>query len=379
MADNREYKKVANGIYETHSHDGKKEYIATFRCNAQRFNKKNLTKLFNATTLSKAKTTLSDVKAEIRKGNNPFEKISYKKDKKFVDYMNEIIDSKKGEYQKNIKVFSEKHLKSLHKKRLEDISRLDIIEIISKLKEEGYASSYINNVKRYVGFVFNEAMKNDIIQKSPTQFVKGETKAQRDVRTLTNNNLQTAKEFYQAILEIKNFKYRVYFLMILFTCRRMGELLELKWSDIDLDNNTILSRAEITKTKRIQQWSIPQSLLDELHKLRKQYPKDIFIFQSDFVTNVSNGKMPKPVNKTLIGFEKKKFLGNIQSLRDKKFHTHDFRHLGSSLLIELDIHPFTIQEVLSHQNKSITGIYSRATKDKTLEALEKLYDYITKG
>ncbi|WP_442765744.1 tyrosine-type recombinase/integrase [Sulfurospirillum cavolei] len=379
MADNREYKKVANGIYETHSHDGKKEYIATFRCNAQRFNKKNLTKLFDATTLSQAKTALSDVKAEIRKGNNPFEKIPYKKDKKFSDYMNEIIDSKKGEYQTNIRVFNEKHLKSLHKKRLEDISRLDIIEIINKLKEKGYASSYINNVKRYVGFVFNEAMKNDIIQKSPTQFVKGEPKAQRDVRALTNNNLQTAKEFYQAILEIKNFKYSVYFLMLLFTCRRMGELLKLEWTDIDLMDNTIFSRAEITKTKKIQPWSIPQPLLNELRKLRAQYPKDTFIFQSDYVTNISNGKISKPVNNTLISFEKKKLLPKIKSLKNGEFHTHDFRHLGSSLLIELDIHPFTIQEVLSHQNKSITGIYSRATKDKTLEALEKLYDYITKG
>ncbi len=67
---------------------------------------------------------------------------------------------------------------------------------------------------------------------------------------------------------------------LLDTGARLGEMLKLKWQDVDLENRLITTRAENTKTLKQRQVALTQRLYDELTEMsRKQgITKDSLVF-----------------------------------------------------------------------------------------------------
>jgi hypothetical protein len=63
-----------HNIYEVETGDGGKEYLATWTQKGRQYFQKNLTKLYGCNTAKKAETALSEIKALINQGENPFKK-----------------------------------------------------------------------------------------------------------------------------------------------------------------------------------------------------------------------------------------------------------------------------------------------------------------
>jgi integrase len=57
----------------------------------------------------------------------------------------------------------------------------------------------------------------------------------------------------------------------------------------------------------------------------------------------------------------------------RKITVHDARRTCATLLVDLDVHPRVIMQVLRHAEVSVTmEIYSQASSDATREALKRL-------
>jgi integrase len=144
---------------------------------------------------------------------------------------------------------------------------------------------------------------------------------------------------------------------------RMGEILGLRFSDVDLTRKTIHIRNTInfkrelqigTKTKSgIRSISISDFVAKELLKrkeltqLEKEKAGEDYIDQ-DFVVCTKKGK---PLSKSLCD---SLWRSLVKKAGVRKIKFHGLRHSCASLLLSLSIHPKVVQELLGHSSVQIT-------------------------
>src|SRR5699024_8253036 len=177
------------------------------------------------------------------------------------------------------------------------------------------------------------------------------------------------------------------FTTLAYTGLRVGELLALKWDDIDFQECTLrvsktyynLSSKKkdyllhTPKTENsIRTISIDPVVVDLMKEYKLEQDKlkqDNAPFYNDngFIFTTNDG-YPKKLN--LISSRLKRLL-KIAGIK-KNITSHSFRHTHTSLLIEANVHIKEIQERLGHSDISTTmDIYAHITKDIKKEASTK--------
>lgn len=163
-----------------------------------------------------------------------------------------------------------------------------------------------------------------------------------------------------------NIKYRVAILLDIFTGARLGELVGLECSDIDLKNgiininksNQYLSQKVVfTKSPRTESSrrdvAIPDfivSLLEE-YKLWYEEPKSIcgdFWYESDRLFVQDNGK---PIHPSTISIWFEKFVKQIGLL---VINFHGLKHINTTLLIAQQVDVATVSARLGHAQITTT-------------------------
>ena len=193
---------------------------------------------------------------------------------------------------------------------------------------------------------------------------------------------------------IKKSKYRMEFIVALGTGLRIGELVALRWKDIDFSNgilvvNKALSRAykiidgkrkfvieeTIPKTKSsIRKVEIPFNVLEELKKYKKEqdnYKKEFCEIYEDkdfvFANEIGQFIRPDTLNKALSKILKENNMKHI--------NFHALRHTYATRLFERGVPLKTVQKLLGHASIKITAdIYTHVMRTEKIEAVEKLND-----
>lgn len=138
------------------------------------------------------------------------------------------------------------------------------------------------------------------------------------------------------------------------TGMRKGELLKLKWKDIDFENQVITIQALNTKTLKMREVPISDRLKIELEQLLKISLQDL--------------------NSTVFGLlnVKKSFEGarRVANLPDIRFH--DLRHTYATRLISAHIPVAEVARTLGHQQLATTYRYTNQTRESTKRIADAL-------
>ncbi len=113
-----------------------------------------------------------------------------------------------------------------------------------------YSNSYISKIHMLLGNIFNKAMLLGIIDKNPFS-IKGniiKPRSRKPDKKIDALTLEEEQAFRQQLAK-KDYKYKDVFYVLLETGMRIGEVLALKRSDIDFNNNIIHVRRTLTKDK----------------------------------------------------------------------------------------------------------------------------------
>jgi len=144
----------------------------------------------------------------------------------------------------------------------------------------------------------------------------------------------------------------------LHTGMRRGEILNLKWSQIDLDKKVI--RVERTKSGKIRFIPINELLMREF-LLQKQTKSSKFVF-----TNAATGKQFVDIKRAFLGACKR---AGIENLR-----FHDLRHTFASRLVENGVDIITVKTLLGHSSVRITERYLHTQGEQKKKAVETLLE-----
>ena len=182
----------------------------------------------------------------------------------------------------------------------------------------------------------------------------------------------------------KETDYYVYFATLLYTGLRRGELLALRWRNLDLDNDTLTvvetaymlgnGKYMIKEPKTAQSRRsviLPVSLV-ELFKVYRvdqellRIQLGISLNADDFVFIRPDGSPIYPNAITLA------FRRIIKRAGLKDIRIHDLRHTHATLLLKAGVHPKVVSERLGHASIGITlDIYSHVLPGLQEAAAEK--------
>ena len=160
----------------------------------------------------------------------------------------------------------------------------------------------------------------------------------------------------QAMLNrCENTKHRV-ILFILYGCGlRVGELISLRWVDIDRKAGVIqVIQGKGKKDRRVQLYpELTQLLTEYYHEFKHECRGNTYVLRGQFGSKYSQAS----VNQVL------KQLAKKAGIR-RNIHAHLLRHSYATHLLESGIDLRTIQELLGHSSVKVTEIYTHISKKR---------------
>ncbi|MCL4548366.1 MAG: tyrosine-type recombinase/integrase [Bacteroidetes bacterium] len=238
-----------------------------------------------------------------------------------------------------------------------DIRTIDKFMTHTFVRTPRGASLYYRTLKA----AFSKAVLWNYIPENPFKKIKSPKAAKSFPIFISETELQS-------ILDItKEIYMRDLFFTAFYTGMRLGELVNIKWSWIDLKQNQITVKCSeefTTKSKKERIIPFNQSLKIILinHK-----PRIFIIGSDDFIFTDSRG------NKLNEDYVSKKFKEYVRAAKlDDKIHFHTLRHSFASLLVQRGVSLYIIKELLGHEDLATTQIYSHLQQQNLRDAVNLL-------
>ncbi len=237
-------------------------------------------------------------------------------------------------------------------KPIQNIDNQDLINfnndyILQKGLSQSYQNQIINGIKLYFKQVQRSAMDPNLIRRP------------RPEKNLPN---VLSKEEVKAILNaLGNLKHRT-MLSLIYSCGlRRGELLKLKLQDIDSKRNLVLIRQAKGKKDRV----LPLSMLvlDMLCAYFVAYKPQYWLFEGQTAGEPYSEKSLQSVLKLAI----------VKAKIHKPITLHWLRHSYATHLLESGTDLRYIQELLGHNSRRTTKIYTHVST-KNIQNIRSPFD-----
>ena len=265
------------------------------------------------------------------------------------------------------------------KKNITDITSNDVQAYLNTLKD--YSNSTIKKIKEQFTQAFREAINKGYIIRNPMNDVirPKSNQIRKPVRAL---EIEEQQKFTNYLMNtsVTNEPYKVIYLIQMYLGLRIGEVLALRSTDINLQKNLISVNKTLTTDKNrkivmsnstktyagIREVPIPSFIRNEIvnQMIISKNNKDNQLF----VDKKGNYLRPNTVNAKLKELLQKMDITDIT--------THSLRHTYGTRCVEAGMRAVALQRLLGHTDVSITLNTYTSVFNKYKEAeLEKVNEY----
>lgn len=277
-------------------------------------------------------------------------------------------------YERNIK-------DAIGSKLLTEVKPVHCQKIFSDMAEEGYKTTTIYQTRITLFNMLEFAKENDVLIVNPCKksLKSNMGKPSEKKEALT---IDVQKKFLGAVV---GYSYENQYRFVLQTGLRTGEMIGLKWSDIDFKNRTMKIERTMEYRYKVGEWRIgpPKSqsgyrtvpLTEEAVRILKnqrkknQSLKIIPMEWKDFVFLCRKGT---PVKNSTYDTGLFKYCDRAGIPR---FSMHVLRHTFATRCIEAGMKPKTLQKILGHSNIGITmNLYVHITEEEKHREIDLVAD-----
>lgn len=297
------------------------------------------------------------------------------------------------------------------KRRISDIRYSDIIMFYNSLLDRGLSVSTVDNVHTVLRPTFQLAVRDMIIRTNPADGAMAEVKKANKDKKRKRKALTYPQE--RAFLDYifnnpDEIRWVPLFTVMFGTGGRVGEIIGLRWKDIDFDNNTISINHRLTygpsyekDGKCIYDAYLPKTeagyrVIPMLNKVKKALflekdnqerfgyycsakvdGMDDFIFCNRFGGLHKSSGINKVIKRIVDDYNAHEELQAVRENREPlfipRFSCHIIRHTFCTRLCENETNIKVIQTVMGHKDiKTTMDIYAEVSEQKMQSSFEQL-------
>ena len=265
--------------------------------------------------------------------------------------------------------------------KLKKLTAADVRRLYRKKLDSGLAPRTVQYIHTTLHKELKQAVMDGLIPRNVAAAVKAPRPTKNEIRPLSP---EQARTFLKAA---RGDRFEALYVLAVHCGLREGELLGLKWDDLDLEAGTLSVRRTLSETRANGHIFVPpkngkgrsiklttgvvealrghlKRQLEEIEQTGDLYRDQGLVFPTRVGTPMNQSNLTSRSFKPL-----HKQAGLPQTVR-----LHDLRHTCATLLLCEGVHPKLVQELLGHANISITlDTYSHVLPgmgDQTAAAME---------
>lgn len=255
----------------------------------------------------------------------------------------------------NKKPLSHKRDEGLIKNLMEEFSGKKLSEITPKMierykekRKQIVSPATVNREVACLKCMFNKAIEWKDARENPVSGIELLAENNKRIRYLEREEIKT-------LIDNCDKYFRPVVITALNTGMRRGEIINLKWENVDPKRGIIYLLDTKNGTQReVLMNEVVKKIFTELHRRKK----------SEYVFTKKDGEHYKDVQKFFVAALKKS--GIID------FRFHDLRHTFASHLVMMGVDLKTVQELMGHKKIEMTLRYSHLSPAHKKSAIERL-------
>lgn len=258
---------------------------------------------------------------------------------------------------------------------LSKLAPSDLTAMYATMTSAGLAPRTAGHAYRVLGRALHDAEVSGVVARNVTRLVRPPRVPHAEMRTLTNEQARTLIDAVEAD------RLGTLYVVALASGARLGELLALRWQDVDLARSTIRITRSLTRTDKgfevgetktaSSRRSIPlgRAAMASLaaHRLRQAEERlRNGLGKAAMHDLVFGDELGRPIDGTHIAQAFRRVLARAELPR---IRFHDLRHTAATLLLEAGMHPRVVAEQLGHSTPSLVmNTYGHVTERMQTEA-----------
>lgn len=273
-------------------------------------------------------------------------------------------------YERNIKGI-------IGKKLLSEVKPIHCQKIFSDMAEQGYKTTTIYQTRITLYNMLEFAKENDVILSNPCK-----KSVKSDIGKPSEKKVAlTIDEQRKFLMAATGQSYENQYKFMLQTGLRTGELVGLKWDDIDFGKRTVTISRTMEYRYKVGEWRVgpPKSksgyrtipLTDEAIRIlkdQKEKNSKIKVINIEWRDQVFLSRKGEPVKNSTYDTALFKICDKAEI---RKFCMHILRHTFATRCIEAGMIPKTLQKILGHSNIGITmDLYVDATEEEKTKEMD---------
>jgi integrase len=265
--------------------------------------------------------------------------------------------------------------------QLQKLTAQQIQSFYTKKLNDGLSPTTVNGLHAILHKALDDAVRLGVLARNVCDAVSSPRRAHYEIQPLSMEQSQ------QLLAAAKGHNMEALFVLALTTGMRRGEILALKWQDIDFAHNMLQVRRIFTrrpgnryieaepKTEKSRRSIMLAPLMVDL--LKQHQARQVETKQQAGASWQERGlvfctSLGTPLNPSKVIDRFKTLLkkANLPAIR-----FHDLRHSAATILLSMSVHPKVVQELLGHNQISMTmDIYSHVLPTMQKDAVNKLND-----
>ncbi|MBF0282088.1 MAG: tyrosine-type recombinase/integrase [Zetaproteobacteria bacterium] len=338
---------------------------------------------YPAMSLSEAHAAHENARLEVKRGGDPAGAAQEaKQQEKEADTVNQLaalyIEKHakllKRSWKEDQRILDKDILPTLGKKRAIEVTRRDIMRLLDEIAGRG-APIAANRTQALLRKLFNFAIGEDIVPFNPCLEIRKRGKENQKERVLSDDEIKT--HWHGILASDLTLQTQVALLLQLVTAQRKGEVVAMRWDQIENDIWTI--PAENAKNKKPHTVPLSLQALNLLDMVKNDspwvFPAPSGHLRGDSISRATRRYLMRIKRPTESDPEAK-----LTKDDPEWFTPHDLRRTAATNMTKAGYNRLTVSKVLNHVEGGVTAIYDRHSYDKekrqALEAWGRKLDAI---
>lgn len=272
------------------------------------------------------------------------------------------------------------------KKGFAKLTPADVRTLYAERQVAGLSPTTVRQLHAILHHAFEQALRDGMIGRNVVDLFSPPRRAEHEMQTLSPE--QARALLASAVGE----RLEALYVVALSTGMRQGELLALKWKEVELDAGDVHVRATLQRTKDGFRFESPKTArsrrrvsltttaIEALRRHRVAQNAERLKLGTAWEDNdlVFANERGRPIEAG--NLLRRSFWPLLAKAELPRIRFHDLRHTAATLMLGRGIHPKIVSEMLGHSKIAITlDLYSHVTPTMQRQAVDALNAILSEG